>query len=226
MSIGKKTFVLMMILVLILVVACDREPSPNRMIDRSSEDTSSGSSDESFPTPEDTENLGSALLVYSYLIENPNVEVKINANVPVTIERDPENEGKYIVNGFNSVSATIKTAGGSGGPECWVHCDFQPILYATGTLTQDFTKGCSINIKFEPDFSDANPSKYGSCPEVLINNYPCMSVIMSFADEHTYVFTKEVPYDIPDPNPGRDRRAEIKNVNMPGSLMGFCKWGD
>jgi hypothetical protein len=228
MSIDKKFLIIIMVLVIVLVGACDSDSTPNISID-SSEDGSANDGAEAFPTPEESDGaLGSATITYGYLAEDPNFDLKLTASIPVTIERDPNNPGKYLVTGFNNATAYLKNAGIDKGVQCWMRCDYQPISYAIGTLTQNYTEGCIIKVKFSGDFLLSTPSKSGNCSEPVYGLFKCEPLIGSFLDEHEYTFTKEVPNDIPKESDNRkNREAKITNVNMSSlSIDEFCKWGE
>jgi len=221
----KKSLFFIMVVFLLVIAGCDSDSTPGVLtsgssgdaIDESGGDSSSGEAD-----------LGSAQLVYDYSIEDPRAKVNVQAVIPVTIERDPDNPGKYLVNGFNQITVTQQIRGGSSAVGyCWLKCEYPVVYYATGNLTQDYEVGCKISQTFSGEFDTENINKTSDCPVELVSPIDCVGFIVSFADDHTYQFTKEKPYDSPPPSPNdsRTRRAEIKNVKMPQSLLFTCEWG-
>ncbi len=224
--IKRKIFPLLLLIICAgLIYSCGAAPSKTPVTKISEEDQGGEPDKETFPTPEDTENIGSAVITYTNAMGDPNYEHKVKVSIPVTIHLDPDNPAQYKVDGFNQTTVYLKTAALYGGEICWLRCDYQPIYYAEGRLVQDYTKGCIIRVKFSGDFFEFPMSRSYDCPSDPNPNAQCGSYIISFGDDHTYEFTKQVPYDLSENEDSRVlQEARISEVNMPGSLMGVCDW--
>ena len=64
----------------------------------------------------------------------------------------------------------------------------------------------------------------GDCPELILENFDCLTVVETLVDANTYTFTKEFrELDMPAAA-GVTLRSEIKNVKMPPGVQGICNW--
>ncbi len=228
MKSGKKYFIIIMVLVLILMGACRSDSAPNSSGDGSSDGSSSESADDLGPTttPEQGD-VGTAIVVYDYQLEDGLFNAKVKVEIPINILRDPNQPEKHIVEGSKTTTATLQIPGKNAGNDCFVKCEYMMDYDAKGKLTQHFQDGCKIDLQFSGYIAvGTNPTKSGTCTAAISDPMDCSALIMSFGDSHTYLFTKEKPYDVPPAVPGSTRRADIKNVDLPGSVDEACKWGD
>ena len=224
---GKRIFIIIMVLVLLLVGACQSDSAPGPSAGGSSDDTSSELSEETGgESSAGGADLGSATVAYEYLIIDKGIDVKADVDIQVTIERDPNQPEKYLVNGFNTINATLKGTTAAGGSPCYMLCTYTVQYYAEGNLTQHYSEGCKISLKISGDFASASFEKSGDCPSEGIALYDCESLAMSYLDDHQYQFTKEKTIDSPLSDAGRTVIAEIMKVDMPSGMDEACKWGE
>jgi hypothetical protein len=216
-----KYFIILVVLISIVIGSCKSKPTPTAPVGGSSSDSSSSAEDSS----------GSALLIYDYSIKQPGaMEILVHVDIPVTIKRDGENPGKYIVTGSKDTTAYFVVYG-KGGPKggCTMNCDF-PVAYPVkGNLKmiyEDEGINCQISTQFIGDFKLDQVKRYGDCPAAVTDVFDCPKLIMALADQHTYVFDKNNLVDIPKSDAGVLRQAEIKNVVLPIGLDDACKWGE
>ena len=225
MSVGKKTIMVIMVLVLILVGACDKKPAPNRLKDRSSEESSNqaGGSEQEKGTE------GSATLSYTYKIEdhkNGRVNL-VQVDIPLTFEPGGDDSNKYIVHGLAFATAYTQQMG-SGAYDCFIQCDLPVQYIIKGIVIQapiDEAGNCFISLEVLGKFDSVKP--YGNCPEQMVSIYPCDLHKNDYDDGYTYLFSSDAPVYTPDT--GDSRRtitAEISDVMIPPAIKDTCRWGD
>jgi hypothetical protein len=221
----KKLFVVVMVLVLILVGACNSDPTLAPRNIRPEEDSSEESSSES--TGElGTE--GSATLSYTYKIEVPNNRVNlVQVDIPLKIEPDSDDESKYTVIGTANTTAYTQQQSG-GAAVCFVQCDLPAIYIATGTVIQtalDQKGNCFISVNLIGNFEGVKP--YGDCPEVINNNYKCILHQTDYIDPRTYTFSGDETVVTPSDLPTEITiTAEISDVKIPPAIQDTCRWDE
>ena len=205
--------------------ACDKDPSPNKLKERSSEESSNqaGGSEQA----EGTE--GSATLSYTYKIEDHKIG-RVNlvqVDIPLKIDTNPDDEKKYIVSGFAGATAYTQQMG-SGAYDCWIHCDLPVVYFIDGIVIQapvDEEGNCFISLEVIGKFESVKP--YGDCPEQIVSIYPCDLHKNDYADGYTYLFSSDSPVYTPDTGDSRlTITAEISDVKIPPAIKDTCRWGD
>lgn len=225
MKSSKKTFVVVMILVLLLAGACQSDPTlaPRniRPDDDSTGESSSDSTDE-----KGTE--GSATLSYTYKIEDRKGKRTnlVQVDVPLDISPNPDDDKKYIVSGF--AQATAYTQQGSGEPTCWVHCDLPAEYRFDGNVIQtpiDEEGNCIISLEVWTKIDSVKA--YGDCPELVVSQYPCDRHKGDYDDGYEYIFSSYAPSYSPETG---DKRvtitAVISDVKIPPAIKDTCRWGE
>ena len=210
----RKKIILSLILVLLLLSGCGPNTTTSPAgddIDRQAATSQAGS--------------GTALLSYTYLIEDPPIfKLMVHPNIPLSIEPG-ENPGSYDVHGFGQTNATLEIMGGGGSGTCMLMCDV-PVLYIVdGTLELDeVNNDCNIPLTFSRKFDHEETIITGDCPTVIMENFECSILFETLIDPNTYIFTKEFrELDMPAAA-GVTLRGEIKNVIMPPGVEGICNW--
>jgi predicted small secreted protein len=210
----RKKIILSLILVLLLLSGCGPNTTTSPAgddIDRQAATSQAGS--------------GTALLSYTYLIEDPPIfKLMVHPNIPLSIEPG-ESPGSYDVHGFGQTNATLEIMGGGGSGTCMLMCDV-PVLYIVeGTLELDeVNNDCNIPLTFSRKFDHEETIITGDCPTVIMENFECSILFETLIDPNTYTFTKEFrELDMPAAA-GVTLRAEIKNVIMPPGVEGICNW--
>ena len=168
---------------------------------------------------------GTALLSYTYKIEQPPIfKLSVQPNIPLSIEPG-ESPGSYDVHGFGQTNATLEIMGGGGSGTCMLMCDV-PVLYIVdGTLELDeVNNDCKIPLTISRKFDHEETIITGDCPAAIMENFECSILFETLIDPNTYTFTKEFrELDMPA-DAGVTLRGVIKNVEMPPGVEGICNW--
>ena len=227
MSIDKKFLIIIVVLVIVLVGACDSDTPATRPVGRSSDNNSADADDfsDSAPTPEKSQQ-GSAQLSYLYKIEKPGVGVfVVQFDEQLTIEPGDE-ANKYSVSGSTYTKAYTQIRGGGGGTECFVQCDIPVTYMIDGKVIQiplDQKGNCIITLNLVQKFEEIKA--YGSCPEIIINPYNCAAHHGAYKDGRTYSFQPDDMVETPpDVDKGVTIKVELSDVVIPSAIKDTCRW--
>jgi len=220
----KKTFVVVIVLVLLLVGACNSDSTLASRNIRPDDDSAGESSSDS-TLEKGTE--GSATFSYIYKIEIPPHRVNVlQIDIPLSIEPQTDDENKYIVSGFGITTAYTQQK--SSGAVCFIQCDLPVEFRVDGTVIQtplDQMGNCFISLNLLQKFESAEP--YGDCPEQVMNNYKCILHQTDYLDPRTYTFSGDDDSLITvNDDKGLTITAELSNVKIPPAIKDTCRWDE
>ena len=189
-----KAHVLIIILALITLSACDPE------------------------LPEE----GSATVHYHYLMDDPDLEFKIEPVLPLDITQG-DAPGSFDVTGIGQTRVQMRIAA-NGANRCNVHCDVILRFAAVGEIQLDSSGACIIPMSFQFTPQADEWILETDCREELAAVIDCAEWSMVMADPSVYTFTNSDRDPILPSDPEVTLRAEIKDVIMPRGTEGICNW--
>jgi len=222
MSVNNKMLLVVLFMVVILVGACDADPTPSPRMNKREDESAEESATES---TESGETKGGATLNYKYVIDDPpKAAFVLQVEIPLEIYPESDNSKKYIVTGIGKDIGYTQIF--STDQVCFVQCDI-PIRYAvTGEVTQmalDEKGNCLISLQLKQGYEKVKA--YGSCPEPVINRYDCSLHNTAYNDSRNYIFSFDDPVVTPkDVDDGVTITAEISNVKIPPAIEDTCRW--
>jgi hypothetical protein len=216
-----KAHILILILALITLSACGPDlgvlpPDPDG--DDSGEDV-----EVSGPQVTDIVEDGTASVHYHYLMNDPDLEFKIEPVLPLDIDQG-DTPGRFDVTGIGETRVQMRMAADGGGYRCNVHCDVILRFTAVGEIQLDDSGACIIPMSFQFQPQADEWILETDCPEELAAVIDCAAFSMVMADPSVYTFTNSKRDVILPSESGVTLRAEIKNVIMPRDTEGICNW--
>lgn len=186
-------------------------------------DGSTGNSDSS-ESSADTD-PGTALFTYTYLVNDPpNLVIVVNPDIPAVFRRTSEESGKYTIDGMINATAFMTLRGSNEGEDCHVQCDV-PLLYTvSGNLLKTLNNSkveCDLQVTFEAAFGQGEIERYGDCPAIVTDPYPCDLIIKSFLNPEEVLFSEDQQLIKLSDEPGVTHTAVIKSVSFPDDV---CEW--
>jgi hypothetical protein len=174
------------------------------------------------PQVTDMAEEGSATVHYHYLMDDPDLEFKIEPVLLLVIDQG-DTPGSFDVTGIGETRVQMRIAA-NGANRCNVHCDVILRFAAVGEIQLDSSGACIIPMSFQFTPQADEWILETDCREEMAAVIDCAEWSMVMADPSVYTFTNSKRDVILPSESGVTLRAEIKNVIMPRDTEGICNW--